>query len=60
MTNKIRELLKLYELAPTDVPHVKAVKHLAISRNAYIILNSALRRPAGSSTCLISFWDKIH
>ena len=62
MTNKTRELLKLYELASPDVMNAKVVEHLAIARNAYRILNSALKRTAEygpSSTYLTSFWDRI-
>ena len=63
MTNKTRELLKLYKLASIDVPHVKAVKYLAIPRNAYRILSSDLKMSAKykwSNTYLTSFWAKIN
>jgi len=63
MTNKIRERLRLYELAPANVRNAKVVEHLAISRNAYRILNSDLKMSARygwSSTYLTSFWAKIN
>ena len=63
MTNKTRELLTTYELAPTDVRNTKVVEHLVISRNTYGILNSALKMSAKytwSSTYFTSFWAKIN